>query len=73
MTFTYNFNTNNNFVDTNNNFIAERSNNRNGGYVNLFCWHEKSWINRKVRSVNLRLDRVLLGCAMSHIRVAEIS
>jgi hypothetical protein len=35
------------------NFIAERPNNTNVGFVNLFCRHDKMCINRKVRTVNL--------------------
>jgi hypothetical protein len=32
-------------------------------FVNLFWRHEKPWINRKVRGVNLRLDQALLEVA----------
>jgi hypothetical protein len=35
------------------NFIAERTNNTNVGFVNLFCRHDKLFMNRKVRIVNL--------------------
>jgi hypothetical protein len=44
------------------NFIAEKSNNTNVRSEILFWRHDKSWINRKVSSVNLRLDRALMGC-----------
>jgi len=54
------------------NFIAEKSNNRNVGFVNLFWRHDKPWINRKVRSVNLRLDQALMVGGNSHHHVIEI-
>jgi len=44
------------------NFIAERSNNTNVRSEILFWRHDKPWINRKFRCVNLRLDRTLMGC-----------
>jgi hypothetical protein len=53
------------------NFIAERVNNTNVGFSNLFWRHDKSWINRKVRSVNLRFHWALFGCGKCHIRVIE--
>ena len=53
------------------NVIAERSNNSNVQSVNLFWRHDKPWINRKVRKVNLRLDLVHLGCSNSHIQVTS--
>jgi hypothetical protein len=43
-------------------FTAERSNNTNVRSEILFWRHDKAWINRKVRSVNLRLDRAQIGC-----------
>jgi hypothetical protein len=64
MTLNYNFN-------INNNLIVERSNNTSVRYVSLFWKHERPWINRKVRSENLGLDRSLFVCAKSHISVAD--
>jgi len=53
------------------NVIAERSNNSKVRSVNLFWRHGKPWINRKVRTVNLRLDLVQLGYSKSHIQVTS--
>jgi hypothetical protein len=39
--------------------------------VNLLRRYDKPWMNRKVRSLNLRLDRALLGHGTSHIGVAD--
>jgi hypothetical protein len=36
------------------------------GFVNLLRRYDKPWMNRKVRSVNLRLDRALMRRDMSH-------
>jgi hypothetical protein len=40
-------------------------------YVGLLWRHDKPWMNRKVRSVNLWLDRALLGQDMSHVGVID--
>ena len=53
------------------NLTAESSNNMNVRFVKLFWRHDKPWINRKVRGVNLRLDQALLECGKSHICVTE--
>lgn len=53
------------------NFTAERSNNMNVRFVNLFTRHYKPWMNRKVRIVYLSLDQALLGCAKSHVHVID--
>jgi len=53
------------------NFIAERSNNMNVRFENLFRRHYKSWMNRKVRSVNLSLDQALLVCGKSYVHVID--
>ena len=53
------------------NLTAESSNNMNVRFVSLFWRHDKPWINRKVRGVNLRLDLALLECGKSHICVTE--
>jgi hypothetical protein len=55
------------------NFIAERTSNTSTGSVNLFERHDKLWINGRVRSMNLWLDRALLRCDMSHIDVIDTS
>jgi len=49
----------------------QRSNNTNVRSVHLFWRHDKYRINRKVWNVNLRIDRVVLGCDKSHIHVIE--
>jgi hypothetical protein len=36
--------------------IAESSNDVSVGFVKLFWWRDKLWINKKVKSVNLKLD-----------------
>jgi hypothetical protein len=55
------------------NFIAERTSNTNVGFVNLFQRHDKPWMNGRVRSMNLRLDRALMRRDMSHIGVIDSS
>ena len=54
--------------------IPEKSNKMNVRFVNLFWRHDKPRINRKVRSVNLRLDQAPMGgwqvpqsCYWNHI------
>jgi hypothetical protein len=41
------------------NSIARSTGHTNVGFVGLLRRHDKPWMNRKVRSVNLRLDRAL--------------
>ena len=53
------------------NFIARRADHTNVRFVNLLRRHNEPWINRKVRSVNLRLDWALLGHGMSHLSVID--
>jgi hypothetical protein len=48
-------------IENNLNFTAERT------FVNPFERHDKPWMNGRVRSMNLWLDRALLTCDMSHI------
>ena len=56
------------------NFIAESSNYIHIRFANLFQRHDKPWrIYWKVWSVNLKLDRTLLGCGKSHTCVIEIT
>jgi hypothetical protein len=53
------------------NHTAERTSNINVGFVNLFQRHDKPWVNGKVRSMNLQLDRALMRHDMSHIGVID--
>jgi hypothetical protein len=46
-------------VEKDDSFIAERTANTNVGFVNLFSRHDKPWMNKRVRRVNLQLDRAL--------------
>jgi hypothetical protein len=52
-------------------FIAKRTSHTNVGLVDLFRRQDKPWMNKKVRSVNVQLDRALLGHGMSHIGVID--
>ncbi|KDR19419.1 hypothetical protein L798_06193 [Zootermopsis nevadensis] len=52
-------------------FIAKRTTNTNVGLVNLFSRHDRPWMNERVRRVNLRLDRALMGRDTSHIGVID--
>ena len=53
------------------NIIARRTNHTNVGFVNLLRRRDRLWMNRTVKSVNLRLDRTLLGQRMSHVGVMD--
>jgi hypothetical protein len=53
------------------NFIAERTANINVESVSLFRRYDKPWMNRKVRRVNLRLERTLMGPGGTHIGVID--
>jgi len=53
------------------NFIARRTDHTNVRFVNLLRRYDKPWMNRKVRSVNLRLDGALLGHGMSDVGVVN--
>ena len=55
------------------NYIAQRSRHTNVKLVNLFMRHDKPWLNRRVKSINLGLDRALLGYDRSHIGVVDTS
>jgi hypothetical protein len=55
------------------NFNVERIDNTNVGFVNLFQRHDKLWMNRRVGSMNLWLDRALMRHDMSHINVTDSS
>jgi hypothetical protein len=41
------------------------------GIVKLLRRYDKLWMNRRVRSVNLQLDRALKRCNMSHVYVTD--
>jgi len=56
-----------NSIENDLNFIARRTDHTNVRFVNLLRRHDEPWINRKLRSVNLRLDQALLGHGMSHL------
>ena len=53
------------------NIIARRTNHTNVGFVNLLRRRDRPWMNRTVKSVNIRLDRVLLGHGVSHVGVMD--
>jgi hypothetical protein len=55
------------------NFVAEKTSHTGVGHVNLFERHDKLWINGRVRSMTLWLDRALLRRDMSHIDVTDTS
>jgi hypothetical protein len=41
------------------------------GFLNLFKRHDKLWINRRIRRMNLKLDPYLLGKDMAHTGVTD--
>jgi hypothetical protein len=49
------------------NFIAERISNTDVWFVGLYRRHDKPWMDRKVRSMNLHLEWALMGRGASHI------
>jgi hypothetical protein len=58
-------------VDKDLNFIAERTSNTNVEFVNLLRRYDKLWMNGRIRSVNLQLDRALMEGVMTHINVID--
>jgi hypothetical protein len=58
-------------IDKDLNFVAERTSNINVGFVNLLRKCDKPWMNRRVRSMNLQLDRTLMRCDMLNINVTD--
>ena len=42
-------------------------------FVGLLWRHDKPWINRWVRDVNLRLERLLVGIGRTHIDGIDVS
>jgi hypothetical protein len=53
------------------NFIAGKTSNTNVGFVGLLRRHDKPWMDRKVRSMNARLEWTLMGRGASHIGVID--
>jgi hypothetical protein len=53
------------------NSIARSTGHTNVRFVGLLKRHDKQWMNRKVRSVNLRLHHALLGQGMSLVGVID--
>ncbi|XP_069679979.1 uncharacterized protein [Periplaneta americana] len=53
--------------------IAQKSGHTNVGFVNLFQRHDKPWMNRRVESVNLRIDLAQLERDMAHINIIDKS
>jgi hypothetical protein len=53
------------------NFFAKRISQTNVGLVHPLRRHDKPWMNKKVRSVNILLDGAVLGHGMSHIGVID--
>jgi hypothetical protein len=41
------------------------------GFVNLLRIYDNPWMNRRVMSVNLQLDRALMRHDMSHINITD--
>jgi hypothetical protein len=58
-------------IEKDTNCIAERTNNMHVGFVNLFQRYEKLWMNGRVRSMNLRVDRALMRRDMSLIGIID--
>jgi hypothetical protein len=50
-------------------FFANRMNNTDVGFVNLFIRYDKPWMNKRTRSMNVWLDWALRGHDMSHTGV----
>ncbi|KAJ4449965.1 hypothetical protein ANN_01372 [Periplaneta americana] len=53
--------------------IAQRNGHTNVGFVNLFQRHDRPWMNRRVKSVNLRIDLAQLERDMAHINIIHTS
>jgi hypothetical protein len=51
------------------NSIAERTANTNAVFMNLLKRHDKTWMNGKVRNVNLSLNWSFMGHGISHIGI----
>jgi len=53
--------------------IAQKTSHTNVKFVGLLWRHDKPWINRWVRDVNLRLERSLVGIGRTHIGGIDVS
>jgi hypothetical protein len=53
--------------------IAQKNSSTNMKLVGLLWQHDKPWINRWVREVNLSLERSLVEVGRTHIGVADVS
>jgi hypothetical protein len=62
-----------NSLDRNYNYSTEKDINTNVGFVKLFQRHDRPWMNKRVGSMNLRLDQALMSSDMSHINVTDAS
>jgi hypothetical protein len=54
------------------NSIARRKSNTNVGFVNLFERQDDTWVNAKLRIVNLILEQILIGCGTSHVVLLKL-
>lgn len=57
--------------DVNN--IIEMSSHTNVGFLSLFSRYDKPYLHRRVRSVNMRLERALMRPGASHIGLIDVS
>ncbi|PNF14757.1 hypothetical protein B7P43_G16355 [Cryptotermes secundus] len=53
--------------------IAQKTSHTNVRFVGLFWRHDKPWINRCVREINLRLERSLVEVGAAHIDAIDVS
>jgi len=53
--------------------ISKKSGRTNVGFVGLFERHDRPQMQRRVRSLSLRLDRALLSPETSHIGLIDVS
>jgi hypothetical protein len=63
-----NYQTENDISDT-----AQKTSNTKVKFVGFLWQHDKPWINRWVREVNLRLDHSLVEVGRTHIDVVDVS
>jgi hypothetical protein len=62
-----------NSIEKDINFIAERTSNTNVGFVGLLRRHDKLWMDRKVRSMNLYLEWALMGCGNPSVVLSTLT
>lgn len=53
--------------------IAQKTSHTNVRFVGLLWRHDKPWINRCVREINLRLERSLVEAGSAHIDAIDVS